>query len=500
MNPQIAKETLDLVKAAQGKPSDDISKSFTQNGTATSGLTYYDLQAPALNLFPVITPLRNKTPRIVGGRGIQANWRAITGINTSNGGIGISEGNRGVVMAETTADYFAKFVGLGMENNLTFEADYAAEGFTDLKAVAARDLMCSVMIGEEKMMLGGNGSAIALGTPSTPSVTTAVTGGTILQTVVCSVICVALTLDGLNASSVANGLPLSATRTLADGTTEAYNQGTSIQSAAGSATTPTDAITIHSCSASVTAIPGAAAYAWFLGTAGNEKLTAITTINSVTMAAPNASGQVATAGFSADKSKNALSFDGLLYQAFKSGSGSYVKVMPTGTAGSGTPLTSDSAGGIVEIDACLQSMWDNYRLSPSCIWVNSQEMQNITKKILTGSSNAAQRFVFDAQQGALAGGMMVRSYLNKFSMNGAVEIPILLHPNLPAGTILIDTDAIPYPLSGVGSVKRMLLRRDYYQIEWPLKTRKYEYGVYCDGVLQNYFPPAFGVITNVANG
>ena len=43
----------------------------------------------------------------------------------------------------------------------------------------------------------------------------------------------------------------------------------------------------------------------------------------------------------------------------------------------------------------------------------------------------------------------------------------------------------------------MRCRRDYYQLEWPLKTRKYEYGVYFDGVLQNYFPPAFGMITNI---
>ena len=33
-------------------------------------------------------------------------------------------------------------------------------------------------------------------------------------------------------------------------------------------------------------------------------------------------------------------------------------------------------------------------------------------------------------------------------------------------------------------------RQDYYQIEWPLRTRKYEYGVYADEVLQHYFPPS----------
>ena len=47
--------------------------------------------------------------------------------------------------------------------------------------------------------------------------------------------------------------------------------------------------------------------------------------------------------------------------------------------------------------------------------------QQPSKKILAGGANAAQRFVFDADQGALGGGVMVRTYLNKFSMAGAED-------------------------------------------------------------------------------
>ena len=39
-------------------------------------------------------------------------------------------------------------------------------------------------------------------------------------------------------------------------------------------------------------------------------------------------------------------------------------------------------------------------------------------------------------------------------------------------------------------------RQEYYQIEWPLRTRMYEYGVYADELLQGMFMPAFGMITN----
>ena len=134
------------------------------------------------------------------------------------------------------------------------------------------------------------------------------------------------------------------------------------------------------------------------------------------------------------------------------------------------------------------------------MWVNSQEALNISKKILAGGSNAAQRFVFSAEQGMLGGGIMVRTYLNRFSMAGANTIDIRVHPNLPAGTILLTSKSLPYPLAGIANVFQMRLRQDYYQLEWPLRSRKYEYGVYADGVLQHYFPPSMGVITNIGNG
>ena len=80
------------------------------------------------------------------------------------------------------------------------------------------------------------------------------------------------------------------------------------------------------------------------------------------------------------------------------------------------------------------------------------------------------------------------------------DIPIHLHPNVPPGTILFYTDVFPYPLSNVSNVIQYRLLRDYYQIEWPLRTRRYEYGVYLHTVLQNYFPPAFMTLSGIGNG
>lgn len=485
-------ETLALLKSAQAAPNAELAKAFTQSGTATSGLTAYDLEAGAKSLYPVLTPLRNSIPRVSGKGGIQANWRGITGINTGMISAGVGQGNRGGVVAQTTKDYNAAYKGIGHENYVTFEAEYAAEGFDDIRATAVRQGLESLMLSEEALILGGN-TSLALGTTPTPTVSTVTTGGT-LAALTYNVICVALTHDGLMTASIAGGVRGPVTRTNADGSTDTYGGGSAGKSAAASQATTgaTSAI-----SASVTPVAGAVGYAWYLGTAGNELLHSITTINSVKFLAAATGTQNASA-LTGDNSQNALVFDGLLAFCSDSSSGAYRVALATGTAGAGTKLTGDGVGGIVEIDAALKNRWDLYRLSFDEIWVNAQEQASISALVLAGNANTAQRFTFNVDQGMIAGGTMVRSYLNKFSMSGAKEIPIKLHPNLPAGTILFVTKTLPYPLSNVTNVLQIRTRRDYYQIEWPLRSRKYEYGVYADEVLQCYFPPSLGMICNIA--
>ena len=94
-------------------PGDPLGKSstFSESTSATSGLTYYDLELGAKCLYPLLTPLRNEIPRVSGKGGIQANWRAVTGVNTTGLRIGVSGGNRGGVQAVSTQDYTACLQG-----------------------------------------------------------------------------------------------------------------------------------------------------------------------------------------------------------------------------------------------------------------------------------------------------------------------------------------------------------------------------------------------------
>lgn len=466
---------------------------FSQSGSATTGLTFYDLEAGAKFLYPVLTPLRNEIPRVSGRGGIQANWKAVTGINTSGIRIGVSAGNRGAVMAVSTADYAAAYKGIGIEDNVDFEAQYAAGDFIDVRALAAKAGLQALMLGEELMILGGNGT-VPLGTTPTPSLTQNSTGGGLSDGTV-NVECVALTLEGYVNASVTAGIPTSITRTNADASTDTFGGG-SAQKSASVSIAVNGGGSAQRINATVAAVRGAVAYAWYWGaSAAAATLGAITTVNAYTITVAAGTGTQAYSTLpSSDNSTCNLSFDGLLTQAMKSGSNAYYRTL------NGAPLTSDSAGGVVEIDVALKSFWDNYRLSPDTIWVSSDQALAISKLILNagGGNTGAYRIVVNMEQGMLAGGVMVATYLNRFSMNGANMLKVRIHPNMPQGMIFFTTNSLPYPVNGVNNVVQVRTRQEYYQIEWPLRTRKYEYGVYADEVLQHYFPPAMGVICCIA--
>jgi hypothetical protein len=491
-------KSLELLKAALGNPlkaDEELAKAITQ----ATGLVQYDLQAPALSLFPVLTPIRNMVPRVKGSGGTATNWKAITAINTAKINAGVSEGNRGAVVTSAVNSYVATYAGIGLEDYVTFEADYAAQGFQDVKATAALNLLRALMIQEEQIVLGGNNSQ-GLGTTPTPTLATSTTGGAIATGLTISVICVALTLDGYQRAVVgAAGCPVGPlAKTNADASVDNFGPGVAQKSA--NATVVTGAGATNSVTATVTPVVGAVAYAWYMNSgAGNERISQITTINSVLFTALPAGGnQLASALPASDQSQNALVFDGFLAQAFKSGSGAYVVSLPTGTAGTGTPLTTDGAGGITEINTAFKSFWDNARLSPDTIWCAAQELINMTKKVIANGGAPLVRFTQDAtaQHSSITGGVLLDAILNPITQT---MVKLRVHPNMPAGTLLFTTKEVPYPLPGVGNLYQIKTRREYYQLEWPLRTRKYEYGVYADEVLQHYAPFTLGIINNIAN-
>jgi len=497
MNGNVTAETLALMKETLASGG---SETLAKTITTGTGLLAFDLQPSAKNLYPAATPIRNVLPRVGGGTGTATNWRQVNAIIGSGWDASgwVPEGQRSGRMSVSTSTRSASYATIGEEDSVTFEAVSAAQGFEDLQATATMRLLQKMMLKEENAIIGGNGS-LQLGMPPTPSVSASGSSGA-LPAATYSVIVVALTYEGYRNSSIAAGVATSKSVAGADGASFTLNGGASAASA-----NATQAVTLGQILfASVTPVTGAVAYAWYVGAAGSERLQAITTINSAAFSAPLATSSQAASAITADFSANpGLAFDGLLTSALKSGSGAYVSALATGTAGTGTALTASGRGSVNEIDLMLQKMWDLYQVSPTVIYVNSQEQRNLTGKVLNSASAPLLRYTTDGKDpfGIVANGV-VEYYYNPFALDGGYKIPVKIHPFMPPGTIIGWSENLPaqYQSSNVPNVAEVKTRRDYYRMDWPFRTRAYEFGVYAEEVLAVYAPFAMGVITNIANG
>lgn len=491
----------DLVSTSQRNPINN--NAFQRDVTTSLGLVNYDLQAPAKMIIPVITPLLNMTPRVGGNGGTMTNWKQVTGINTT-GLEGVApEGGRAGRVTTTASPKSAAYATIGQEDSVSFEADTAGQGFEDVRATTAMRLLLATKIGQEWMILGGNAS-YALGTPTAPTVTAAHdtgTPGNFLNTTAYVVKVVALTLAGWRNSSLSGGVPGLISFTAPDGKTISYGGGSSQISADGAVTT-SGAADNYALAAFCPVVTGAVAYAWFAGVnAGAARLAAITNVNSVVIPTIPLTPRQLASTITSDHSQNLLAYDGLLPQAFANG---MVMDLATGTPGTGTALTSNNAAGIVEIDAFMKQMWDQQRVSPTMLIANSQEIKNINAKVIAGGAAPLFRFNVDGGgSGEVVSGRVVGNFFNPFTSDGGQLVRVMLHPDMPPGTILALTDRIPgmvFPGSNLGNLWEMHVRRDYYQIDWPMRTREYETGVYAEECLVTYFPASMAVLTNIANG
>lgn len=384
-------------------------------------------------------------------------------------------------------DRYAKYKTLNMPSSLTDEAFWKAKGFEDAFALASLTALQALQIGEEQYVLGGNTTTTGVDVSPGPTPTLNVSAGTgVTGTIIVQI--VPLTLMGYLQSTfvagVGTAIPL------------ATNKGL-----AGSAST--GAISDKQIVATWTTVAGAVAYAVYAGTTGNEKLQNIVTVNAWSSPAATAltsSGQAFTALTNADQSQNALAFDGILYQAFKSGSGAYIRSLDNAA------LTSDLTGGIAEFDVLLKSLWDNRRVGPSLCLMNSQEAINVTAKIGGATATAMGIRINTASgpdQKTLVGGVFISGYLNKFTSSltpGNPDIvPFMIHPFMPPGMVVFITEMLPYPKPEIGNVYQMKVLQPYTAEEFARTARKRVVAVTTQEALACYFTAGIGIIYNIKN-
>ena len=490
-----------------------------------TNLLWYDLKPIVQMLYPYreLIPRISRLPRVAADGGNSYHWKRIVGVNVNGASSGVSEGNRGARIAVSEQDMMAAFKTLGFESSVTFEARLGARNLQpEALGISIQSSLRSLMIDEEKILINAD-SALPLGTTPTPTaVAGAVAGvtGAIAGTIY--VACVALTGMGFlgyspfSSTTGLGGVLGQVTKVNADGSVDTYGGGSGKPSAVVSAApTGTQAVTC-----TVAAVTGAFAYAWYAGTAANALyLAGLTPSNQAILSKyPATTGQPLTnlqvAGNYQDNSVDTLIPDGILNQI----SGAILgpdpgrimatnPLLPNGvslsaggsiiyTMGNGNTGLTLSGSNFSEIDAVLRAAYDQYKIGFDRILISAADALDSFGAMLSQASTAnGFRIWFDAdaETGRIVAGRRVTSYMNKF-FNNTLDVEI--HPYVPPGTIIFWSDRSPYELSGVPNLLEARVRQDYYQIQWPWRSRRYEYGVYADEVFSCYFTPAFAMIVN----
>lgn len=472
-----AQETVDLTKQA-------LSGALGKTIDSSLGLVGYPLEVPSKKLYPVLSPIRNLLPRIgvarlsAGGMaGTALNWKQITAINASKLWASVSEGARNSMMTYTEANKSASFKTFGLDDKVTDEAMWMGRGFEDVRAFSALATLQAVMVVEEQLILGGNVTALAA--PTGLAAVASASGGSLATgTYRCKV--AALTAQGLFQSATGRVGGVDAAGET-DGST---NTSTAVTGPSGK------------LDLTWTAKRGAFAYNVYIddGAAGAYAYHSTVYVNAATIT--SIAAVVAHTPNTADQTANTKDFDGLIPQIEASGSGAYFKSLDNGT------LTADGAQGIVEIDTMLQSLWDNQRVGPQMIWVNSQEINNISKKLTNAGSSSLVRVVVENTvdaQGNLIAGVRAVKYINKYT--GEV-IDIKVHPNMPPGKLMGLTHRLPewFPNNNVPEAIVVCTLQEYADYEFARTDRSYPHGVYANEVLAMYAPSFCGTITNIKNG
>ena len=505
MNP--TNETIAQLSKQYGMDPASLSDALIKGGwTTATGLVNYDLEPLARLLLANPTPLRQAIPRVAGRNGDTAHrWKAILSLpSDAMSSPYVSEGQRSNANSATVQNFLAPYAVIQKETYLTFEAEEAATNFDDAKAKSRIVLLQDLFRAEEKQMLFGNYNT-GLGTPTTPVlVASTVTGNTIATSTTQSVICVPLTAEGKSNGAISlTGIVQQYSRTNLDGTSDTINGGVGLASTSATVAMGTN----NTIAASTTPIPGAAGYAWYLGLVGAEKLVAITVLANVVLTAPAGSTQAASALVVKDFSFNdggtsgtgttITGMNGIL--SFAAGGlnlGSYQSALAPGVT-----LTSDGEGGINELTAMFQGMWDNYRVSPTDLWVGSnvaRKIRNLVGSNGAGAGQAGSIIRINANAGEpvdIIAGMKLPSFYNFFL---GQEVKCHVHPYMPDGMILATASSLPFVIDEDPNPLQVRVTRDYWQIEWPLRTTRWETAIRVRETMENRFPGSLGLIYNIS--
>lgn len=481
----LASVTEALVQLKAQQP--DLVKDLTLTSPVTNGLVAFDLEAPAKMLTPRPTPLRNRIVRRK-GIGTSHRFKAITGFTgTGTGGVGsIHPG-----IADTTQNNFAPsgagnslyyargpkisyagvektvpYAQFSVSDQVTWSAQYAGQGFQDIRQLSRTSLLYSSMLLEERMLLMGRGTASGFqGALTAPT---------------------SVTLTARSAAAGETGISGITTNVYAKVTSDAGDFGQSVLSSAGNVaasngqvidvtfTLPAGATGARVYVSTGASDPGDASR-WYIGRTG---------YNTYTIQGALPTSGTAASTVTADTTAYANGYDGILAVCTGTESG-YVNRL-------NAALSTSNPG--AEFQTAFAALYDAVKADPDRILFNGADRKQLSDSLKTSSSSNYRMTITQDQLTGVTIGDVVNTIINEVTGKGvAVEV----HPWLPQGTAPILSDTLPIPDSEVSDVWAVYNVQDLMGIDWPVNQFAFESSSYWFGTLLCYAPAWNGAVTGI---
>ena len=455
----------------------DLTLTSPLNSTISgvSGLVPYNLDPVLSLLIPKELYLRNSTARIK-AQGQALEFRRITGV--SNAGVGgvanlstffnstsASTSFGGVSLNRPTkityaADKIVKsFVEQGVSDSVSLQAEFAGQGYTDLRQLSHTALIWAHFLGEERNML--NAVSTALSTSGLTFTASNDTTGTGLPATSSSAVYVTLSSAYGETAGVSAGTVTNATA----------GQGVKV---AISGTVPYSAVAVN-----IYVVVGYTTYK--ATTPSLASGTAALAFSSITGTYPSTDGSYNS---SAAGSNSATGYDGFISTFAQSGG--YQKQF------NGSVSAQTEAGGFLQ-DAFI-SLFNSSMADPEVVITTAAIRRALAAAIQTNSSNAAYRLNYQTGDNGVVLGSLVNALQNEAT---GTMVELVTHRFMPAGVAIVHQKQLPFPDSGVSQTVEAHNVVDSMIIEWPQIGFSYDISSYTYGSLAFRAPAWSGIVTGL---
>jgi hypothetical protein len=479
--------------ASQRMAMQDIQKEISLTSPLSTSFAAFDLEAPAKMLTPRPTPLRNKIARKkgvgtshrqkqilgytgTGTGGVGNTWPGITQSSTAT--FGSINYERGPIISYAAQDLILPYNSYSLSDSVTFDANFSAMGYQDLRQLSSTSTLYATMLMEERMMLMARGTASgysgALAAPATVTLSSpvAATGQTAIAAATYYVYVTA------NAGISSSGFGESIVSTV---------QSTAVASG--------DVLGI-----SWTAVTGAIGYNIYVGTSTGTANCTFQGTAQGTSAVIQGAGTVGLTGnnfaltttgaaasrANADTSAYATGYDGILPTVLGSSSGYNNTINST--------FSTSNPG--VEYQTVFYNLYNNVKADPDEILINGADRKQLSDSIKNGSTANYRLNLTQTESGDYVGGATIGGLYNEIT---GKMVPLTVHPWLPQGVSPVLSYTLPIPDTEVSDVWANYMVQDYMGIQWPVTQFSYDFSTYFRGTFFCSAPAWNGAVSGIVN-